>query len=166
MRERPLEGLRVIKSTDPILTGQRRKTRSWPNGWEKDEDRGSSDDNDSDDDRRLVIAVRVRAARRRETGGRRVRVLELGAIGRRHYSHRLRLPHGPIGLFSSSPSSPSSTSLPHAITAARFCPSLFLTLSGSPWFSSSRSSSFDIPACFFHSTLPLIVFRIPFPLRF
>lgn len=55
----------------------------------------------------------------------RVRVLELGAIGRRHYSHRLRLPHGPIGLFSSSPSSPSSTSLPHAITTARFCPSLF-----------------------------------------
>jgi len=47
----------------------------------------------------------------------RSRVLELGAIGRRHYSHRLRLPHGPIGLLSSLPSSFLPASLPIAITA-------------------------------------------------
>jgi len=58
--------LSLIKSPDPTLTGQRRKTRSRPNGREKDEDRGSSDDNDSDDDRRLVIAVRVHADGKRE----------------------------------------------------------------------------------------------------
>lgn len=33
---------------------------------------------------------------------RRVRVLDLEAIGRRHYSHRLRLPHGSTDLFFSS----------------------------------------------------------------
>lgn len=47
----------------------------------------------------------LHAFARGKKGDERVRVLELGAIGRRHYSHRLRLPHGPIGLFSSLPSS-------------------------------------------------------------
>lgn len=56
------------------------------------------------------------------------RVLELGAIGRRHYSHRLRLPHGPIGLLSFLPSSFVSISLPITITTLSLliiCISLF-----------------------------------------
>lgn len=105
---------------------------------EKNEDRGSSDDNDSDDDRRLVITIRVRAWSRERGGGGEgedrtagaVRVLELGAIGRRHYSHRLRLPHGPIGLSSHSYLLFSFLSL-HSSLHARFCPRLFLTPSPS-----------------------------------
>lgn len=84
-------------------TGKRKRWRT-----EVDEGHRSIDDDDPVDDSSLVI-IRMDGRERkwlrkgereiRERNKRRVRVLELEAIGRRHYSHRLRLPHGSMDLF-------------------------------------------------------------------
>lgn len=86
----------------------------------------------------------LHAFARGKEGNERVRVLELGAIGRRHYSHRLRLPHGPIGLFSSLPSSflPIPPFLSPYLTL-----SLLFTSPFNP-FAVSRSLSLFLPRLF------------------
>lgn len=109
--------------------------------------------------------------------------LELEAIGRRHYSHRLRLPHGPIGLFSSLPSSFRPTSLPRSITALSLLstspfnplPSFYIYIYISS-FSLLHSPSLSLPSylllcdfrSFSHGLLvrflhPVLPFCTPFP---
>lgn len=86
----------------------------------------------------------LHAFARGKKGDERVRVLELGAIGRRHYSHRLRLPHGPIGLFSSLPSSFLPTSIPLSIPTL----SLLFTSPFNPFGRLSLPLSLFLPRLF------------------
>lgn len=108
----------------------------------------------------------LHAFARGKKGNERVRVLELGAIGRRHYSHRLRLPHGPIGLFSSLPSSFLLTSIPLSIPTL----SLLFTSPFNP-FAVSRSLSLSFfpvyfPVTFFSLTLSYLFARFVFSVLF
>lgn len=112
----------------------------------------------------------LHAFARGKKGNERVRVLELGAIGRRHYSHRLRLPHGPIGLFSSLPSS--FLPIPPFLSPYlryRFYSPLLSTLS--PSLAPSLSFfpvyfPFPFPVTFFSSTLSFLLARFVFSVLF